>query len=117
MTSQFVNPLPIFDPPIHFMNYKHLFIRYSIKRIDGMILWCKKEYWDSIRYWSQRGNFKNVQFEVEEFSTIRLMATLSIFDEIIAFIRKFPFIWDGLSKPSRDFLTRAYEFKGLLLRH
>jgi len=116
MNNQFVNELPVFEPPMVFLNYKHLFIRYSVKKIEWVIYWCKKEYWDSISYWSKRGNFKNVKFEIEEFSTIRLMATLTIFDEIIYFVRKFPPVWDALPKKSRNFLANAYELKSMLLR-
>lgn len=111
MTNQFVNPLPSFSPPMMFQNYRTLFTRLSVKKIDHIIMWAKKEYWDSISYWSSRGKFRNVKFELDEFSAIRLMAVLTIFDEIILFIRYFPFIWDGMSKDSRDFLTKSYEFR------
>lgn len=112
--SQFVNPLPRFNPPMVFARQKHLFARFSVKPIEDIIQWCKKEYWDSLKYWSKKGNFKNVRFEAEEFSTIRLMATLSVFDEIILFFEYFPFVWDELPRSSRKFLARAYEFKNLL---
>jgi len=111
--NQFVNPMPSFSPPMEFQKQKHIFTRYSVKKIDHIIEWCKKEYWDSITYWASKGKFRNVRFEINEFSAVRLMATLSIFDEIVLFIKYFPFVWDGLSKKSRDFLTKSYEFKQL----
>jgi hypothetical protein len=114
MSVQFVNPLPAFNPPMMFQGYKSLFTRLSVKKIDHIIMWVKKEYWDSIAYWSRRGKFRNVKFEVNEFSEIRLMAALNIFDEIVLFIRYFPFVWDGMSKDSRDFLTKSYEFRKII---
>jgi hypothetical protein len=109
--NQFVNPLPVFNPPMMFENHRKLFARYSAGMIDAVASWCKKEYWDSLAYWSKRGNFKNVKFEVEEFSTVRLLATISVFDEIVRFIEKYPFVWDSLSKQTRRLVANAYEFK------
>jgi hypothetical protein len=112
--NQFINELPKFNPPMVFMKHKHLFTNFSVKKIEHIIEWCKKEYWDSLAYWSKQGNYKNVRFEAEEFSTIRLMAMLTVFDEIILFFKYFPYVWDGLSKPSRKFLASAYELRGML---
>lgn len=109
--TQFVNTMPKFNPPMMFQNQKFLFTRLCTKMIDKIIAWCKKEYWDSITYWASKGKFRNVRFEIDEFSAIRLMATLSIFDELILFFKYFPFVWQGLSKPSRDFLAKSYELK------
>ena len=114
MTSQFVNPLPHFSPPMMFQKQKYIFSRLSVKKIDHIIEWCKKEYWDSITYWASKGKFRNVKFEMEEFSAIRLMATLSIFDELILFFKYFPDVWQDLPKKSRDFLTKSYEFKMIM---
>jgi hypothetical protein len=112
--NQFTNPLPKFDPPMAFVKQRFLFTRYSVNKINRIIEWCSKEYWDSLAYWSNRGNYRNVRFETEEFSTVRLMATLSVFDELILFFKYFPFVWDALSKKSRVFLANAYEFRTLL---
>ncbi len=109
--TQFVNMMPKFKPPMAFQKRKSIFTQWTVRNIDNIIEWCKKEYWDSIRYWASKGKFRNVRFEVDEFSAIRLMATLSIFDELILFFKYFPFVWDGLSKPSQEFLIKSYELK------
>lgn len=114
MSDQFVNPLPKFNPPMMFRKQKHIFSRLSVSMINHIIEWTKKEYWDSIRYWAGKGKFRNVRLEMEEFSSIRLMATLSIFDELILFFQYFPYVWSDLPKKSRDFLAKSYEFKTLM---
>ena len=114
--KQFVNPPPIFKPPTVFSNYNYLHCRFSVKEIKRVVAWCHKEYWDSLNYWSSVGNFKNVKFETEEFSTIRLMAILTAFDDICRLVKTFPDVWNALDNTTRKFLSSAYEFKSLMSR-
>lgn len=115
--KQFINPPPVFRPPQEFLGFKKLFQRYSainaVDEINKVIQWCYQEYWDSLSYWSKRGEFRNVKFESAEFSTVRLMSILTAFDDICKFINEYPYVWKMLPQTTRIFLVQVYNFRTL----
>ena len=114
--KQFLNDPPKFEPSNVFSKYKFLSRRYenvlsAPEQIEALVAWAKKEYWDAITYFSNKGNTHNVQFLTDNVSPEILLSVLSAFDDVMTYFNQYPDVWKLLNIETRRFLTHSRKYR------
>lgn len=115
---QFINDPPKFSPPGVFHEFRYLSKRYENKtsvpeQIEQVIAWAEKEYHDALVWATEKGSMNHIRFLSDEFSPVRFLSVLTVFDVIINYMNENPLAWKSLDRHARRFLTDAYDFRKL----
>lgn len=85
---------------------------YVIKHVRNLIKWSWNEYETALQYLTEHASAKAIQFFINEYSAMRVLAESEAFREMLGYLNEQN--WNQLSGRERVFVRRSYElFKAL----
>jgi hypothetical protein len=80
------------------------------------MIWSYREYRERLKQLPRRGHLKELNYQARESSPLRVLAEMSGFRGLCAVLVKRPWMWNRLPKEQRDYIRKAFELRGYLIK-
>ena len=90
---------------------------YPQQTLPKLIQWAEKEFDARLKYCAENGYWYELKRLNEEYSPMRILAEMSGFRKICAYLQNNQRGWNELTGRQRVFVRRSYELRDLLMRN